>query len=562
MKKTFCFASFILNFITGLSNYNRTLFIIFLFIGFTSSAQVQLVQGGTTTIPNGVSSITVNIPTPVDDTKSMLIVNAAPIGTSSGPGSTNVLSQLNCAAGTCNTIRIQRHGTVGSIDIGWKIVEFENSSTVTVSRGTVQHNAFTLNALPSPDTYTVAIGATNGKSFVLLSDYVQGSVTTWDDTVQGELDGSGNLVLRLGNAKTTLNSGEVAYQVIDYGNAIVKQGNFQLLNDTDIQTIPVPGGIPNPGKSWLIYNYWNNVNTTNAVDKLLIRGSISGNNVVLDRNRNTSNGFDVYGTYYLVEFTDQTLVQHSNMSFTSTETTNTVRLPRQVNPICAVPVIGYHQRGGKAASTGSNMSSAWFIPKMINNGRDLDLFRGETNNVAAEAYWFVLEFDYCSPPIGANDDDFPSPINGSTGGLIGDITTNDSFAGIPDPSEPTITISINNDDGSGAVVDANGNLSVPAGIAPGNYTLQYTICDAADTANCSTANVYFIVEIDTDIDGIWDSNDLDDDNDGITDAQELCGTDFIIANGTPTIDIIIDLDRYEEETTWTLLDPSSTLIGS
>ncbi|TAI46698.1 HYR domain-containing protein [Flagellimonas allohymeniacidonis] len=67
---------------------------------------------------------------------------------------------------------------------------------------------------------------------------------------------------------------------------------------------------------------------------------------------------------------------------------------------------------------------------------------------------------------------------------------------------------------------------------------------------------------DSDADGILDTVDLDDDNDGITDTQELCGTDPLPTSNTVTITITIDLDRYEGETTWNLVDPSSNTIGS
>lgn len=67
---------------------------------------------------------------------------------------------------------------------------------------------------------------------------------------------------------------------------------------------------------------------------------------------------------------------------------------------------------------------------------------------------------------------------------------------------------------------------------------------------------------DSDADGILDTVDLDDDNDGITDTQELCGTDPLATSNTVTITINIDLDRWEGETTWTLVDPSTTTIGS
>ncbi len=497
------------------------LFLIsFCFFSFSSYSQVELVQGGTDVIPSGTSSITVNIPTPVDDAKSLLIVTAAPVGTSSGPASTNVLAQLNCSGGTCNTIRIQRYGTTGTIDIGWKIVEFEDSSTVNITRGTVQHVDFVQNTIPTPDTYTVSIGATLGKSFVLLSDYVEGLVTSHDDTIEGQLDVNGDLVLTVGDKKTVINQGEIAYQVVDYGDSVVKQGSFQLEDDTDIHTIPVSGGIPNPGKSWLIYNYWNTSANNTPVDKLMIRGSISGNNVVFDRNRASSNSNDLYGTYFLVEFTDETTVQHANMSFTSTELSNTATLSKKVNVNCAIPVVGYQQRGGMTPYSGTNFSPGWFIPKLINDGAEISLTRGETNSVVADAYWSVIQFDYCSPPIEANDDYYPTPMAGATGGTLGDVTANDSFDSVLNP-DAAVTLTIDNDAGSGATVDANGVLSIPSGISPGHYTLTYTICDNLDLTHCDTASVAFRVDTDSDEDGILDSEDVDDDNDGLLDTEEV-----------------------------------------
>ena len=80
-----------------------------------------------------------------------------------------------------------------------------------------------------------------------------------------------------------------------------------------------------------------------------------------------------------------------------------------------------------------------------------------------------------------------------------------------------------------------------------------------DQASVSTVPV---IVGDSDADGILDTVDLDDDNDGISDAQELCGTDPIVSSNTITVTIEIDLDTYEGETTWTLVDPFANTIAS
>lgn len=55
--------------------------------------------------------------------------------------------------------------------------------------------------------------------------------------------------------------------------------------------------------------------------------------------------------------------------------------------------------------------------------------------------------------------------------------------------------------------------------------------------------------------------DLDDDDDGIYDTQELCGTDPLPLLFTRDIEITIDLDEWENETSWELRG-NGTLLAS
>lgn len=91
------------------------------------------------------------------------------------------------------------------------------------------------------------------------------------------------------------------------------------------------------------------------------------------------------------------------------------------------------------------------------------------------------------------DDDFSSvPITNTLGGVAGDATQNDSLSGTPNPDANT-TLTLINDGGSGATLDANGNIHVPAGTAAGSYTLTYQSCDAAVPADCATATAMITV---------------------------------------------------------------------
>jgi uncharacterized repeat protein (TIGR01451 family)/gliding motility-associated-like protein len=90
----------------------------------------------------------------------------------------------------------------------------------------------------------------------------------------------------------------------------------------------------------------------------------------------------------------------------------------------------------------------------------------------------------------AGIDDFQSnQINGLTGGVAGNVLTNDTMDGKPIIASQVV-ISIKNNGGlTGVVIDKDGNLILPAGAAQGVYVVIYTICDVLDPTNCREAMV-------------------------------------------------------------------------
>jgi hypothetical protein len=164
--------------------------------------------------------------------------------------------------------------------------------------------------------------------------------------------------------------------------------------------------------------------------------------------------------------------------------------------------------------------------------------------------------------INAVDDDFTAiPVNGALGGNAGNITLNDTLNGVMvNNSEITITLDSTTNT-IGAVVDANGNVTIPANTPSGTYTINYTICEVINPTNCDTASITIFVESDTDGDGIIDSIDIDDDNDGILDTVE--GTDDTDGDGIPnSLDIDADNDgipdNVEAQSTTGYTPPTGT----
>ena len=149
----------------------------------------------------------------------------------------------------------------------------------------------------------------------------------------------------------------------------------------------------------------------------------------------------------------------------------------------------------------------------------------DKKKLGIESIEFQQQTCVVPPPIVANDDDYTgTPIDTATGGIAGDITTNDTLGGVA-VDDNDINIYVDDNGGlPGVTIDATGNIIVPAGTSAGMYNITYSICEVADPGNCDTAMASLLVISDVDNDGINDDVDLDDDNDGILDTDECTGT--------------------------------------
>ncbi|MFD1292758.1 PKD-like domain-containing protein, partial [Lutibacter holmesii] len=148
------------------------------------------------------------------------------------------------------------------------------------------------------------------------------------------------------------------------------------------------------------------------------------------------------------------------------------------------------------------------------------------------------------------DDFTSSPVDEVTGGTAGDVTANDTLNGIL-VTDTDITITLDDNDGiSGLTIDANGNIIVPAGTSEGTYTIDYTICEIANTSNCSSNSATIVVDDAGDpiavndpdsgtylVDEDSSSNTLDwITNDTIIDGAALASFDTATSNGGTVTD--------------------------
>jgi hypothetical protein len=109
--------------------------------------------------------------------------------------------------------------------------------------------------------------------------------------------------------------------------------------------------------------------------------------------------------------------------------------------------------------------------------------------------------------LDAVDDDFTSvPVDGTTGGVVmnANVLDNDTLNGNPiTPSDIVLTSTPTGP----LTVNTDGSVSVAPNTAAGTYSIDYTLCKATEPANCDTATVTILVQVDQ-TDDISIDNDL------------------------------------------------------
>jgi gliding motility-associated-like protein len=112
------------------------------------------------------------------------------------------------------------------------------------------------------------------------------------------------------------------------------------------------------------------------------------------------------------------------------------------------------------------------------------------------------------------------PINGYTGATTASVLTNDLLNGVAViPSQVTLTgVTVP----TGFTLNANGTITVAAGIAAGTYTVTYQICEVLNPTNCDQAVVTITVVNDPPI-----AN-----TDSVSTDEDSPITIFILANDT------------------------------
>ena len=131
----------------------------------------------------------------------------------------------------------------------------------------------------------------------------------------------------------------------------------------------------------------------------------------------------------------------------------------------------------------------------------------------------------------------------SDSNVLGNDTINGEIVAATDlvlTSTPTDELTINED----------GSVSVAPGTADGTYTIEYTICEAANTDNCDTGTVTVQVGPDMDnvIDAVDDSYSVDTGVSGVIPDSNLLGNDTINGEIVATTEVVLTSTPTDELT--------------
>ncbi len=338
-------------------------------------ADLNSVQSGSDTLGAGAASKTVTISS-VDTSKTFIVVSCSPDTDRPERG------QISWELTDATTITIFRNASAGgAITFQWYASEF--SSGVVVQRGTQVMDATTENVTIS--------SVTLNKSFVLSSADQGGGAYSADDFTKSRLTTSTNLELTMdvaGNASTLLK-----WQVIEFTGASVQTGEVAFTTADSSKTATITS--IDTGKSLLIHTQKSADGTFANIGQKMIRGVITNSTTLTFDRDNTGQTMDL--TWFLVEFTDGTIVQHASEAFTSGQTQKDVTISAVVLANSIALAGGMYHRGGKTPYSANDNTSVGSVECDLTTTTNLQLTRSSTGSVTCDIGWFVVEFNAAAP---------------------------------------------------------------------------------------------------------------------------------------------------------------------
>jgi hypothetical protein len=357
-----------------MSYFMRSLVVVLLLcvgVQAASAAALNSAQSGTAVISNGSTSSSAIISS-VDLSKAFLVFSVRHNAASPADGlvSGQITSPTN--------VIFRRVGSSADVTVEWSVVEF--TSGVTVQRGS--------EPLAAAATRNVSLTSTDlARSFPIVSQRAGGTVVSDDDFARARLTSATNLELSAYAARA---DSVVEWQVVEYTDAAVQSGDVSFGSGDSTKTVAGLSAFASD-TAWLVYSNKRDSSSQTNIGQKLVRGLVTSPTSLLFDRGQTGAPLDL--TWHLVEFQDDTGVQHANASFTGAQLQADVPITA-VDPTRSIAVGGYMMRGGKSPySSNDHPGVAWFTAELT-SGTNLRLRRDFTGSSTADLGWSVIQFSF------------------------------------------------------------------------------------------------------------------------------------------------------------------------
>ena len=283
-------------------------------------------------------------------------------------------SQISGRIVNPTTLRFERTVTGAAITLKWYVAEF--AFGVTVQRGTAN---FTAALLDIPISAVTLV-----RSFPIVSYRIAGTTYGDNDYLRAKLTSTTNLQITV-SAGT---GGSVEWQVIEYTGASVQSGDLSFAaTDASLSVAVAAVNVP---KAWLLFSYASASGTGTNIAQKMVWGTVTDATTLTFDRASTGQVIDL--TWYLVEFTDATIVESGSTQLTAAQTQLDIGIVCVDTLTTLATAGGMSYRGGSTPYLVDDNPGVSTATLDLTSSTNLRITRGLTGAVTATIGWFVVRF--------------------------------------------------------------------------------------------------------------------------------------------------------------------------
>lgn len=277
-------------------------------------------------------------------------------------------------------------GTTTAVTVQYYVADF--TSGVAVQRGASNRAAWAeVGSFYEDDITISSVGTTT--AFALVYGVDDGATLRRSKIIQANITSATNLNLKADDTSTDLPY-QTNWQVVDFtAGATVTTGTVAVAAADEIATATV--SISDTNKAALFFSWMQTEDDSGSgLDHICFRGVIT-NSTTLTFTRVGDNTIAMDIRWYLVEWSTNANVKHGVASFGTGDTAIATDISTVTAANSIVVVSGFQNFLGTSAQTDGDFGATSFRATSLSD-TSLTLTRAETNSIAAQCAFFVIDF--------------------------------------------------------------------------------------------------------------------------------------------------------------------------